>query len=71
MRRLLKVDIDNGDVAAVTFPAYPDTDVSVRSLDDEIGEQGAKRLTGRLGIEAETAAAAAARERDIELAKLE
>jgi phage head maturation protease len=29
VRRLLKVDIDNGDVAAVTFPAYPDTDVNV------------------------------------------
>jgi HK97 family phage prohead protease len=68
VRRLLKVDIDNGDVAAVTFPAYPDTDVSVRSLDDAIGEQGAKRLIGRLESEI---AAAAARDRDIELAKLE
>jgi HK97 family phage prohead protease len=40
VRRLLKVDIDNGDVAAVTFPAYPETDVSVRSLDD-VGQKRA------------------------------
>src|SRR5215831_20416583 len=38
VRRLLKVDFDNGDVAAVTFPAYPDTDVSVRALQESINE---------------------------------
>jgi uncharacterized protein len=70
VRRLLKVDIDNGDVAAVTFPAYPDTDVNVRSLDD-IGERGREAFDRQASRTAEVAAAAAARERNIELAKLE
>jgi HK97 family phage prohead protease len=45
VRRLSKVDIGNGDVAAVTFSAYPDTNVSVRSLDDSIGHAGIDRLS--------------------------
>lgn len=30
VRRLLNIDLDNGDVAAVTFPAYPSTSVDLR-----------------------------------------
>jgi uncharacterized protein len=69
VRRVLKVDIHDGDVAAVTFPAYPDTEVDVRSL-DEIARRGQKRLA-LTGIESGIAPAAAARERELALAELE
>jgi phage head maturation protease len=73
VRRLLKVDIHDGDVAAVTFPACPDTDVSVRAflstVDNEIESHGREVLDRR---EAEKRnASAEAREREIELAMLE
>lgn len=32
LRELLQVDIDGGDVAVVTYPAYPQTSVAVRGL---------------------------------------
>ncbi len=32
LRELHEVDINNGDVAVVTYPAYPSTNVAVRSL---------------------------------------
>jgi HK97 family phage prohead protease len=70
VRRLLKVDNYNGDVAAVTFLAYPDTNVNVRSLDDT-GQSGRKILDQQASRTAEITTAAEARERDIELAKLE
>ena len=31
VRELVEVDIDGGDVSPVTYPAYPDTDVSLRA----------------------------------------
>lgn len=32
LRELLEVDINNGDVAVVTYPAYPQTSIAMRSL---------------------------------------
>lgn len=43
IRTLTKVSIDNGDVAAVTYPAYEDTEVNARSL-DEVAKAGQARL---------------------------
>ena len=43
IRTLKKVSLHDGDVAAVTYPAYPDTEVNVRSL-DAIVEEGLKRI---------------------------
>lgn len=37
------MDVQLLDVSPVTYPAYPDTDVSLRSL-EEIAEEGRKRL---------------------------
>lgn len=44
MRTLKKVTIHNGDVSAVTYPAYPDTDVSMRAAVDAVGLEGRQRL---------------------------
>ncbi len=43
IRTLKKVSLHDGDVAAVTYPAYPDTEACVRSL-DAIVEEGLKRI---------------------------
>lgn len=40
------LDVELCDVGPVTFPAYPDTDVAVRSLMQEIAEAGKRRATG-------------------------
>lgn len=64
VRTLKKVSLQNGDVSAVTYPAYPDTEVDVRSL-DQLAEEGRKRLKPA----PDTAALAAAeRDRDLALA---
>ncbi len=39
VRTLLEVEIDDGDVSVVTFPAYPDTSVAVRELRTWQGKQ--------------------------------
>jgi HK97 family phage prohead protease len=40
------LDVELCDVGPVTFPAYPDTDVAVRSVMQEIAAAGKKRATG-------------------------
>jgi HK97 family phage prohead protease len=62
VRRLLKLSIDNGDVSAVTFPAYPETEVEARSA--------IVRGRERLGVE-QWREAAAVRERALALAESE
>jgi len=62
VRRLLKLDINNGDVAAVTFPAYPETEVEARAT--------MARGQARLGREA-WRRAAAGRARALALAECE
>lgn len=41
------LDVELCDVGPVTFPAYPDTDVAVRSLMERIAADGLKRATGK------------------------
>lgn len=43
IRTLKKVSLDNGDVAAVTYPAYPDTEINARSL-EEVEKRGRELL---------------------------
>ena len=47
VRELVEVDIHNGDVSPVTYPAYPQTSVSVRTLWPEgVPEEVTKALNG-------------------------
>lgn len=62
VRRLLKLSIDNGDVSAVTFPAYPDTEVECRAI-----EQRGRACLADQGWRIQ----AAARKRALDLAEAE
>jgi hypothetical protein len=59
----MKVDLQHGDVGAVTFPTYPDTEANFRSL-DEVARRGREGL-GLSGTESGVVAAVVAREREL------
>ncbi len=57
IRTLKKVSLHDGDVSAVAYPAYPDTELSARSL-EEVENRGREAL-------GKSAEAAAAHHRDL------
>lgn len=66
LRTLKKISIDGGDVSPVTFPAYPETEVNMRSL-EAMAEEARKRLHP----EPEGDHGAGYRARQIQLAEVE
>jgi HK97 family phage prohead protease len=71
VRTLKKVSLHDGDVAAVTYPAYPDTDVNVRALDQLVAEGRRRLMDDGVIPRSEGAARAAALRRRAELEALE
>lgn len=69
LRTLKKVSLHDGDVAAVTYPAYPNTEIDCRALEaiEAIGEEGRARMAKQAGGPWRAAAA----RRNAELAALE